>query len=98
MSTGKCRRCEAQILFVRLDTGRSIPVEPIPDPTGNVAARRDAGFLVGHVVAKDHPVEDGQQLYRTHFAACDPDKPLVTASQRKTSLFDGDLPRQEVTR
>lgn len=94
--SAKCRRCEAQMLFVRLDTGRSIPVDPIPDPTGNVAARRDGRGLVGHVVSKDHPVEDGQQLYRPHIAACDPDKPLVTASQRKASLFDVNQPRAEV--
>lgn len=80
-----CRFCEARILFVRLDTGKAIPVNPIPDPGGNVAADWQGTALVGFVLSREKPLREGFHTYRPHKADCHPDKPRVP---RPDSLFD----------
>lgn len=77
-------------MFVTLDSGKAIPVEPIPHlGRGTVAATRGRdGKLRGHVMSRDKPEQPGQSRYVVHRAACKPDKPKVSASQRALSLFD----------
>jgi hypothetical protein len=88
MST--CRDCYATIAFVRLDTGKPIPVDPVPYPDkGNVAARRlPDGDLVGHVISAAKPLQPGQERYLPHRATCHPDKPRVTHADRTPALFE----------
>jgi len=91
MSKSKpCNNCHATILFVRLDTGKAIPVDPIAYPDrGNVAARRNStGDLVGYVISREKPLLDEYQRYMPHFKTCKPDKPRVPASQRAPNLFE----------
>ena len=33
----ECKECANPIVFARLDTGRLIPLDPMPNPRGNVA-------------------------------------------------------------
>lgn len=80
-----CRYCEATIRFVQLDTGKAIPVNPIPDRLGNVAARPQGIALVGYVISQAKPLQAGHQTYRPHKADCRPDKP---SAPRAASLFD----------
>lgn len=82
---GPCRYCEAVIRWVQLDSGKSMPVKPIPDDRGNVAARPQGTTLVGHVISREKPLQEGQLRYVPHRAHCDPDKPRVP---RPDSLFD----------
>lgn len=87
MST--CRDCLATIRFVILDTGKPIPVDPIPyADRGNVAAKPQGTRLVGHVISRDKPLQDGQKRYVPHRASCKPDKPRVLAKDRTPALFD----------
>lgn len=51
---GECRDCAMPIRFVRLDTGRLIPVDPRPFHAGNVAASISGNTLVGFVMSKEH--------------------------------------------
>lgn len=92
-----CRVCAVTIRFVRMrETGRLVPVEPIPDPQGTVAARlvkpARYGFtpsLVGHVVSKDHPLEPGQSLFMAHYGECERNAiPTSPTPAPPSSLFD----------
>lgn len=85
-----CDRCGGVIKFVRLDTGKAIPVDPIPSKDrGNVAAaKNERGELVGHVMSASKPEQAHQSRYVPHYASCKPDRPLIPASQRPPSLFD----------
>ena len=84
-----CRDCFATILFVKLDTGRPIPVDPIPLPDkGNVAASKTpSGKLVGHVISRTKPLQDHQERYMPHHASCKPERPKLYASERTPNLF-----------
>jgi hypothetical protein len=67
-----CRFCGASIVFVPL-SGRdtTMPLEPEPAPNGNVRWDRVAGNCV---VLSGGPLElareEGEPLYRSHFASC----------------------------
>lgn len=80
-----CRYCHATIRFVRLDTGKAIPVNPQPDNTGTVAADWQGTTLVGYVTSRTKPLRDGYRLYRAHRADCHPDKPRTS---RPPSLLE----------
>lgn len=84
-----CRYCLATIRFVKLDTGASIPVDPIAQPDrGTVAAKVQGRDLAGYVMSQTKPLQPGYSRYVVHRASCKPDKPKVTADQRAASLFD----------
>ena len=86
-----CMYCHALIVFVKLDTGRPIPVEPVPYPDkGNVAAIRNkrTGVLTGYVISQTKPLLDGYERFMPHRATCHPEKPRVTAPNRAATLFD----------
>lgn len=87
----KCRYCEATIRWVQLESGKSIPVNPISDPAGTVAASWQGASLIGYVTAKARPLRDGYQLYRAHRADCHPDKPR---NPTPAALFDSSSPRR----
>ncbi|WP_375425968.1 hypothetical protein [uncultured Friedmanniella sp.] len=61
------------ITFVRLLTGRVMPVDPVPDERGNVLAERARdGHLIRGLV---RPVDQGDpapplKRYMPHFATC----------------------------
>lgn len=90
MSASVCRSCHATIRFVKLDTGRAMPVDPHPSAEhGNVAAtKRPGGQLHGHVISDAKPILDGQQRYTPHFASCKPQKTPAKPAARPASLFD----------
>jgi hypothetical protein len=69
----RCRECDTKIMFVRIETtGRAMPVDPFPDPDGNVYARHTTtpGGLLGHVTKHDEPLPEGWRIYMPHFASC----------------------------
>lgn len=84
-----CRFCHATIKFVKLDSGKPIPIEPHPFPDrGTVAARLVAGRLEGYVTSAAKPLLPGYDTYVVHRANCKPDTPRVAPSERAASLFD----------
>lgn len=71
-----CRLCGEQIAFIRTmasETGRGgrlMPLNPEPDPAGNVAVRYP-DRLYGRVLRKDeHHDEHAERLYMPHVATC----------------------------
>lgn len=59
------------MLFVRLPSGKTMPVNPDEDPDGTVAVFRDAaGVWVGRVLNADDKPDAWERLHVTHFATC----------------------------
>jgi len=83
-----CGHCHATIRFVQLDTGSAMPVDPVPNPEGNVAARPQGTVLVGYRITKARPLEPGYRLFMPHRAACRTDEPRVLAKDRTPTLLD----------
>lgn len=72
-SLTECRDCHEPIRFVRMqDTGKALPVNPIPNPDGPVAAHIAGGRLVGFVISRDRlagPFDPHR--FTPHYATCD---------------------------
>lgn len=66
----ECHSCHDPIRFVELDTGKAMPVQPMPHPTGNVCARVIAGRLYGFVISREKPARPSDLLFRPHYATC----------------------------
>lgn len=47
--TSKCRDCGLEITFVKMQSGKSVPVAPAPDERGTIVARRLRGRWVDGV-------------------------------------------------
>lgn len=83
LPTRPCRHCHRPIALVLTVAQRRMPIDPQPDPTGNVYLAYVDGMLVATVARKDAPVPDGV-AYRSHFTTCPaltrrrkPDRPVV---------------------
>lgn len=68
-----CRDCHEPIRFVRMrDTGRLVPVNPVPDQAGTVFARLAGVALVGLVTSRDHrPGPLDPYRFVPHHATCE---------------------------
>ena len=67
-----CDDCQARIVFVKmLDTGRSVPVDPIPNDAGSVCARLVGNQMQGYVESATHAYQRPFTRYMAHFASCD---------------------------
>lgn len=72
-ATSRCRACPAEVLWVRMPSGRVMPVDPVPDDEGNVAAMRDGhGVWLGHVLKADERARPYEKRFMPHFATCKP--------------------------
>lgn len=68
---GACRECNATVYWVRLDSGKRMPVELAEDEAGTVAVLRDVqGGHCGHVLRKGELLSAGERLHMSHFAVC----------------------------
>lgn len=68
----ECKECHDPIRFVKLDTGKALPVNPQPNPEGNVAAHLAGGRLVGFVISRDHrPGPLDSFRFTVHHATCE---------------------------
>lgn len=77
-----CRRCQATLRFIRLANGSLMPVNPVPDRTGNVAARKvGSRYAAGYVLRKGEEPKPGFVVFRPHFADCPPDEAKHTRGE-----------------
>lgn len=69
----ECRACAAPIVWCLLDTGKRIPLNPLPDEKrGNVACHIAGGNLHGFVISRDHrpgPLDPLRMV--PHHATCE---------------------------
>jgi len=71
-ASSACRDCGQLIAWVATSRGNVMPVDPEPDPAGNVAVMRDdAGQVVSRVVGL-RPPAPFETLYMPHVATCTP--------------------------
>lgn len=98
----ECQACGAAIRFVRLSSGKLIPVNPTPGTDGNVCAYAlSFGSYVrleGWVVSREHPAVDGPLRFVPHYATCE-ESGRTAARDRpppepEPTLFD-DQPTEE---
>ena len=69
MST--CRRCHAEIVWATTDTGRPMPLDPLPTTDGNLAVHRDlAGDLHARLLRTGQTPDPEEHRGTAHFATC----------------------------
>lgn len=91
-----CARCSARVVFVRLDTGKAMPIDPTPSLDGTVAVMRNpAGNLIGRVVSKALPLMPYEQLHVTHFASCRAASPADRRAAGSTNVIDLSAARRD---
>lgn len=89
----ECRDCADPIVFALLDTGSRIPLNPLPDPAGNVAARAVGGRIYGYVVSASKPLRVDHTAMMPHAATCrsrprpQPATPAPLPPEPDTPLF-----------
>lgn len=79
MSAGRCRDCQADIVWARTQAGKLMPLDPERrpdgDPAANVAVSRDhLGRVLARVLkpTEDDRAEPFEWLAVPHFATCVP--------------------------
>jgi hypothetical protein len=70
-----CRRCKAPILWARTEAGRAMPLDPKPEPGGNIATTTTGtgtpiAVVVPPGVLERLDDEHRAALRRSHFATC----------------------------
>ncbi|GAA2364819.1 hypothetical protein [Streptomyces carpaticus] len=72
MLASTCRSCAAPIIWAVTPRQQRMPLDALPDPSGNVAVHRDvAGRLRARVVSGERPTLEGsERLHMPHFASC----------------------------
>lgn len=71
-----CRDCHGTIRFILTEAGKPMPVEPIPDKRGNVAARKlstgdyAGGRVIKSATSRDALIAAGYSIFIPHFATC----------------------------
>lgn len=70
--TVPCKECGATLRFVKMRTGKAMPVDPVPDPRGNVAALRGTGgrYVDGRVITAADPAAVGEVVFNAHWNSC----------------------------
>lgn len=68
MQRGKCKSCRADVLWVRVLSGKTMPLDPDPVDGGNVYRSVDDDLW--RVASKLAPAPRDQPTYRSHFATC----------------------------
>jgi hypothetical protein len=67
----RCRSCGAPIIWCVTESGRKMPVDFAPTPSGNVAIRPADGGWEAIVAGPLEPVDGCTSIRRTsHFATC----------------------------
>lgn len=71
-----CRECGKPVLFAIVSNRQGkppsrMPLDPRPDPAGNVACYRDGtGAMVGRVLGKGEEKTGYERMWMPHFATC----------------------------
>jgi hypothetical protein len=67
-----CRHCGAPVRWVTTaKRGKPMPLDPEPNPEGNVILRStDGAAVVLDIPDRDYAVELDETVWRAHFASC----------------------------
>ena len=62
----RCKACAAEIMWVRTENGKRIPLDVDPVPGGNISLSDDGRTAIVHGQA----ILDTTPLYASHFSTC----------------------------
>lgn len=82
----ECSECCDPIVFAILNTGKRIPLNPLPHDRGNVACRVIGNNLHGFVLSKDQIPEPLFLRMVPHFATCE-ERKRTTQTPPDAALF-----------
>ena len=66
-----CRSCRAEIRWVKMESGKRNPLDPLPAAKGNIALEGDGSrgvVLTGDELERAR--QEGEALFLSHFATC----------------------------
>lgn len=93
---GLCRYCGRPVVWVRTEGGKTMPIDPMPNPAGNVVAQGapDGGARarVLTTVMSNDPAYAGRDRFMPHAASCDAKRrgrPAAGAPQSDHGTSDG---------
>lgn len=69
-----CRACWGPLRWIQMESGRMVPVDPVPTPrTGDVAARPTGTnrYAAGYLLTERRPLRDGFVRFDSHRRTCD---------------------------
>lgn len=70
LPTTPCRGCRLDIAWVRTTNGKAMPIDPLPNPSGNVIVRYENGALVASVLVASDTNRPQGVAFMPHFATC----------------------------
>ncbi len=73
MNAGRCKSCGASIWWARTERGKSIPLDALPDPAGNITLElqpRGERVAVVHGPLALAMLPEGVKRWKTHFVGC----------------------------
>jgi hypothetical protein len=77
-----CRGCSTNIVFIRTDQGRVMPIDAEPHPAGDVRIdTMTSGSLVAHVMTTEEIYQHPGRRYISHFATCPATHPKNVGAQ-----------------
>lgn len=68
-----CRACSGTLRWVEMESGRHLPVDPVPTPrTGDIAARLVGNrYVAGYKISRLRPLLPGYTRFDSHYRTCD---------------------------
>lgn len=79
---GRCRGCRRPVRWATTQAERQMPLDPEPNPDGNVVARLgDGQTWYARIPTADRPQSPTERRFMPHVATC-PTPPLPQAPQR----------------
>lgn len=64
-----CRSCKAPVLWTRTAAGKAMPLDPEPNPAGNVVLVKGVAVVLGKRAAEGVAAVEGTR-YMPHWATC----------------------------
>jgi hypothetical protein len=65
-----CRGCGGPIRWTRTENNRAMPIDPDPDPDGNVAVLHTPEGFRSRVLRRGEDPLPGEAVHQSHFATC----------------------------
>lgn len=85
-----CRDCGSTLRWVRMRSGKAMPVNPVADAAGVIAATSvDGGRnqVDGHYLDPDEPAGPDEKRFRPHWADCPRGKEKPKPAPDQQELF-----------
>lgn len=70
LETSPCKHCGVPVAWCRTTNGNAMPIDPAPNPRGNVFVSYENGKLIGRVRSKQDRRPRGV-AFTPHFATCE---------------------------